>query len=207
MKTLPKLQFITQPVAKYSTSELIEQACLGGIKLIQLRLKNVTENEIYREAKLGAEICKKHKATFILNDYLSIAKDLDLDGVHLGKTDRSPILAREILGKSKLIGGTANEYADILNLIKAKVNYIGLGPFRFTKTKAVLSPTLGLDGYSEIIKKLEDFNCPPIYAIGGIENDDINPILETGVYGIAVSGLIANADDVVKASKEILELF
>jgi len=56
---LPKLQFITQPVTQYSTSALIEQACLGGVKLIQLRIKNATEEQIYSEAKLGAEICKK----------------------------------------------------------------------------------------------------------------------------------------------------
>jgi len=203
---LPKLQFITQPVTQYSTSALIEQACLGGVKLIQLRIKNATEEQIYSEAKLGAEICKKHNVTFILNDYVSIVKDLNLDGVHLGKSDLSPIKARAILGNNKIIGGTANDIIDIRKLMDAKVNYIGLGPFQFTDTKKNLSPTLGIEGYKTIINQLKEDSIPPIYAIGGIKQTDISTLLDTGINGIAVSGLIANAKNVIQASKKIVSL-
>ncbi len=203
---LPKLQFITQPVVNYSTAELIEQVCLGGIKLIQLRLKNCSPETIYSEAKLGAEICKKYNVTFILNDYVSIAKELNLDGVHLGKTDLSPILAREILGNNKIIGGTANDLNDIKHLIKAKVNYIGLGPYQFTTTKKQLSPTLGIEGYEKTIAALTNITTPPIYAIGGIEPTSIQPILDTGIFGIAVSGLIAKSNNIIETTKKIVQL-
>jgi len=149
---------------------------------------------------------QKTNVTFILNDYVSIVKDLNLDGVHLGKSDLSPIKARAILGNNKIIGGTANDIIDIRKLMDAKVNYIGLGPFQFTDTKKNLSPTLGIEGYKTIINQLKEDSIPPIYAIGGIKQTDISTLLDTGINGIAVSGLIANAKNVIQASKKIVSL-
>ena len=73
------------------------------------------------------------------------------DGVHLGKNDMSPSDARKILGNGYIIGGTANTLDDIERLIKEGVDYIGLGPFRYTETKKNLSPILGIDGYKKIL--------------------------------------------------------
>ena len=195
---LSRLQFITQPHPTLSSTQLIEEVCKSGVKMVQLRLKDTTEKEIYRLAKEAKLVCAKYGATLILNDYVTIAKDLDLDGVHLGKEDMSPIMARELLGKDKIIGGTANNLEDILRLIDAKVNYIGLGPFRYTSTKKKLSPILGVDGYKNIVRELAKYSSmaiPPIYAIGGITVEDVSSILQTGVFGIAVSGAISNASN------------
>ena len=201
---LPKLYFITQPTVNYSNAELVEQACLGGARLIQLRIKNQSLDSIFEETKEIKEICKKYQATFILNDYVSIVKDLSLDGIHLGKSDLSPIEARSILGKQVIIGGTANDLEDVKRLIKAQVNYIGLGPYKYTETKKNLSPVLGIEGYKNIFKKLQRRNNrPPIYAIGGIQQKDISSIIETEIYGIAVSGLISNSNDIPKEIKAI----
>ncbi len=203
---LQRLHFVTQPNSKFSNSELVERACKGGARLIQLRIKNKSEKLIYSEAKAVKAICSKYNATFILNDYVEIAKELELDGVHLGKSDCSPIEARSILGDKAIIGGTANNLEDIKRLINAKVDYIGLGPFRFTKTKKKLDPVLGIEGYKTIIKAVDNYVCPPIYAIGGIKEKDIQPLLKTGIYGIAVSRLIVNSNDIQNEAKKICQL-
>lgn len=200
---LPKLHFVTQPLKKFTNAQLVEKVCKSGVKLVQLRIKDATEEYIYQEAKAVQAICRKYNATFILNDYATIVKELNIDGVHLGKNDISPIKARELLGNLTIIGGTANSIDDVNSLIKAKVNYIGLGPYKHTETKRNLSPILGLSGYKSIINQLKKDELPPIYAIGGIKNDDISLLMQTGIYGIALSGLIAKSDDISNAIKHI----
>ena len=108
----------------------------------------------------------------------------------------SPLAARELLGADKIIGGTSNTFEDIKHLVSCGVDYIGLGPFRFTSTKEKLSPIVGLEGYSNINQACiaEHINTP-IIAIGGITTADVEDIIETGMYGIAVSSVITNAID------------
>lgn len=203
---LPKLHFITQPSEKYSNAALVELVCKSGVRLVQLRIKDQPLDFIFEQAKQVQEVCKKYNTTFILNDYVSIAKELKLDGIHLGKSDFSLIEARKMLGTNTIIGGTANNTEDIKNLINAKVDYIGLGPYQFTETKKNLSPVLGINGYEQILLELKNTKLPPIYAIGGITKNDILPLLKTGVYGIALSGLIANSNDIQSTVATINEL-
>jgi len=123
--------------------------------------------------------------------------------LHLGLDDISVSEAKKII-PNKLIGGTANTFEHIQQRCTEKVNYIGLGPYQFTSTKEKLSPILGIEGYQNIIHQMKKENLTvPIYAIGGIELKDIEAIINTGVYGIAVSGLITHSDNKEKLVKEI----
>jgi thiamine-phosphate pyrophosphorylase len=116
-------------------------------------------------------------------------------GVHLGKTDMPPAEARRILGDGFIIGGTANTFEDIRRLTDEGVDYIGLGPFRFTATKKNLSPILGLEGYKDILSRCRAAGIAlPVLAIGGITVDDIPALMQTGVSGIAVSSAIRQAE-------------
>ena len=104
--------------------------------------------------------------------------------------------ARRLLGKDKIIGGTANTFEDVKRIYSAGADYIGCGPFRFTTTKKKLSPILGLDGYKRIIEQMNAYRINlPVIAIGGILLPDVSDIMQTGVSGIAVSGAILNADN------------
>ena len=191
-----KLQYISQ--GKTSKEHLlnIQSVLDAGCDWIQLRLKNVDILEYESTAKKAKEICDKYKATFIVNDNVLIAKNCDADGVHLGLNDMLVLEARKILGETKIIGGTANTYEDVLKRIDEQCNYIGLGPYKFTNTKSNLSPILGLNGYAAIISKLNSVQKQvPIYAIGGIELQDIEQLFQTGIYGIAVSGLLTNTEN------------
>ncbi len=101
---------------------------------------------------------------------------------------------------------TANTADDILRLKGWDVDYVGLGPFRYTTTKKNLSPLLGPDGYREVVNKVREADIPlPIVAIGGITLEDIPEIMATGVNGVAVSGSIINAPNPVKYTRQLIE--
>ncbi|WP_044237806.1 thiamine phosphate synthase [Flexithrix dorotheae] len=199
-----KLHYITDTISGKSHAVLAEQACKGGADWVQLRVKNQPEEIIEKWALETQEVCKKYKARLIINDHVAIAKKIGADGVHLGKTDENPEKARLFLGNDMIIGGTANTLEDIEKLARFKVDYIGLGPFRFTKTKENLSPILGLEGFKEITNQCKSLGIDiPIIAIGGIKPDDIKSLLGTGVHGVAVSSVINLSENPVATTQEL----
>lgn len=203
---IEKLHYITQGgIEGYSHADLANIACQNGVKWVQFRMKEVGQDEYLEEALKLKSICQKYDARLIINDNVSVAKEIEADGVHLGKGDMDPLEARQILGESRIIGATANTLDDIRKLSTKKVDYIGLGPFRFTTTKKKLSPVLGIEGYKNILGALnsEGINIPVI-AIGGINAGDIKEILETGVYGIALASVINAAEDKASVIREII---
>ncbi len=189
MKEIAKLQLITQPVEGKSIGDVVRAACEGGVKWVQVRIKEATPDQWKTEALEAKKVCQEFGATLIINDNPSLAKEIGADGIHIGKQDMPPAEARALLGPDFIIGGTANTLDDVLQLASSgAVDYIGLGPYRFTETKKNLSPILGLEGYQRIIKELEARNLTiPVIAIGGILPEDVEKILASGMYGIAVS--------------------
>jgi thiamine-phosphate pyrophosphorylase len=183
---IPKLHYISQGDSPEGHLENIQNACSAGVELVQLRIKNIDEVNLLKTAEEAREITGKFQTKLIINDNYKIAKTVKADGVHLGKEDSPPTEARKHLYSWQIIGGTANTIQDCRTLLEKKVDYIGLGPFRFTTTKYNLSPVLGLKGYASLLKELKTET--PIIAIGGIAIEDVIAILETGVYGIATSG-------------------
>jgi len=191
-----KLQYISQGSTAPAQLYNIQQALNAGCTWIQLRYKNATVDEVMTLAEQVKRLCTDHAATFIINDNPHIANTVDADGVHLGLTDISVVEARRIVGSNKIIGGTANTLEDVLLRVEEGCDYIGLGPLRFTTTKEKLSPILGLKGYEEIIEALLIRHITiPVYAIGGVVLEDVQAIMKTGVYGVAVSGIITNHPD------------
>lgn len=203
---LHKLQYISQGISPAEHLKNIHAALDAGVKLIQLRLKNMNEETYIRVALQTKELCTKHEAQLIVNDNPNVAKQCNSDALHLGLDDMKVQDAKKIVPHT-LIGGTANTFEHLKQRNAEGVNYIGLGPFQFTTTKEKLSPVLGTGGYSLLIKKMKEENIHiPVYAIGGITLKDIKDIMNTGVYGIAVSGLITNASDKNTLVKEINKL-
>jgi thiamine-phosphate pyrophosphorylase len=198
MKQISKLHFIT------TSADLAEQACKGGVDWIQLRMKNVSYDDYKQEALKVQAICKKYGATLIINDNAKLALDIKADGVHVGKEDHiESDDEKALVDGGYIIGCTTNTLEDVLHFKGKPVSYLGLGPFRFTTTKQNLSPILGIEGYEKIVAgiKTTSEKLPPVIAIGGIGYKDIQPILATGVHGIAVSGAISNTDNVELEAK------
>lgn len=201
--TIPKLHYISQGNTPREHLENIQQACQSGTELVQLRLKNLSDKKILKAAEEAREITNHFQTRLIINDHYKIAKEIKADGVHLGLTDTNPRIARKELYSWQIIGGTANTLQDCQQRIQEEVDYIGLGPFRFTNTKNNLSPVLGLNGYQLIIEELK--TKTPIIAIGGITADDISDILNTGISGIAMSGEITKDFHQIRNINKILQ--
>lgn len=200
------LQFITNNSDKYSIAEEVQMALEGGCRWIQLRMKGASDEEVMETAAQLIEMCRENNAFLIVDDRVNVVNELKVSGVHLGKEDMDPIEAREVLGPDAIIGVTANTAADIIKYKGKDIDYIGLGPFRHTTTKEKLAPILGLEGYREIVKDVREAGIEfPIVAIGGITLEDVEPLMKTGVNGIAVSGAIINAEDPMLYTSRIME--
>ncbi len=199
MRPISKLQFITTNAASAG------QACMGGVDWIQLRLKDISYEDYKKTALDVQAVCKKYNATFIVNDNIKLALDINADGVHVGKEDPLPQADIDaMLARGGIIGVTTNDIDDFLHLQGKPVSYVGLGPYRYTDTKKNLSPILGLNGYRKLFAQLKAKNIayPPVIGIGGITSDDVSVLMTTGLHGIAVSGAIGNAPDITEAARK-----
>ncbi len=191
-----KLQYISQGNTLEEQLYNIQEALENGCQWIQLRFKNKDKEQLLSLAESVKTLCDIYLATLIINDNVLLALEIEADGVHLGLTDMDITEARKILGNDKIIGATANTKEEVIEQIEKGCNYIGLGPYQFTTTKEKLSPIIGLRGYKSILSKLSPEQQEiPVYAIGGITLDDVGQLVKTGVYGIAVSGLITNEEN------------
>ncbi len=200
------LQFITNADTEEDILKQTKATLDGGCRWVQLRMKDRPETEVEATARKVKILTDSYGATLIIDDHVNVALSVNASGVHLGKNDMAPADAREILGNKKIIGGTCNTYEDVLR-IKDDVDYIGCGPFRFTTTKKNLAPVLGIEGYQELIWQMRSNGInTPVVAIGGITKKDIVDVLGAGPDGIAMSGEIIRADDMVLTTEEIVTL-
>jgi thiamine-phosphate pyrophosphorylase len=202
-----KLQYISQGDTAEEQLLHIHEALDAGCKWIQMRFKNQTSEDRFLLAESVKDLCEEYQATFIVNDDVLLAQKIDADGIHLGLTDMSTAEARTILGHGKIIGGTANTFEDVLFHYKNRCDYVGLGPFQFTKTKEKLSPILGAEGFVSILNKMKtDDISTPVYAIGGISREDVKILIKTGIHGIAVSGLITKSHQKEKLVQQLNDI-
>lgn len=200
------LQFITNTESQHSVTDQIKGVIAGGCRWVQIRMKDATDEEISKVVEEIKPLCLETETFLILNDRVELAKTLDVGGVHLGKTDMLPSKARLLLGPAAVIGTTANTFDDIKAVRSLDIDYIGIGPFAHTTTKKNLSPVLGLEGIRSLSNEMTANEIDIAHvAVGGITLDDVVPIMETGVNGIAVSGAIAKAENVEKATRQFLE--
>lgn len=191
-----KLQYISQGDSVEEQLYNIHQALDNGCDWIQMRFKHQKPKKALALAEAVKFLCEEYLANFIINDDVLLAEKINADGVHLGLSDMKVAEARAILGKTKIIGATANTFEDIIRQVNNGCDYIGLGPFQHTKTKDNLSPLLGIEGYRSIITQMEQAQIEiPVYAIGGITLGDVNPLMKTGIHGVAVSGVITKSDN------------
>lgn len=201
---LEKVQFITHSNYNIDYFQSAVLALKGGLRFIQLRMKDSNREELISTGKRIKEECDKYNSLFILDDHVELVNEIGANGVHLGKEDMPIKEARKILGKDKIIGGTANNFEDIVKHYNDGADYIGLGPLRYTNTKKKLSPVLGFEGYRNIIEKCKTQGIDiPIYAIGGIRIEDIEGLKRIGVFGIAISSLILESEDSETTINEI----
>ena len=205
-KALPTVHYVSQGNNPEQHIEGIKRALDAGCSWIQLRLKEVEKSTYIETGHLCRTICNQHHALLTINDCPDVALAVAADGLHLGKNDASLATARQIVGSEMIIGATVNNWQDILALKNNQPDYLGLGPLRFTNTKQKLSPVLGVEGYTRLLKKMQQQAIKlPVLAIGGIQLDDLTALKKTGVHGIAISGLLYNALDTSECFEQIVK--
>ena len=203
-REMPSIQFVSPNWTEKELQVGLPSLLDAGLKCFQLRLKNKSEAEIVSTSRLAAKLCKEYNCLFVLNDYLHLWQECEADVIHLGKNDAGILEAKNILPESTIIGATCNTFEDVSHNHKLGVDYVCLGPFRFTSTKKNLSPILGLDGYKTILELCSDNQIPlPIYAIGGIEINDLESLKSVGLKHFAASSLFVGEKGVENFKKAL----
>ena len=168
----------------------IEESIKGGVKIVQLREKNSSTKDFYEKALKVKKICKNYGALFIINDRLDIAQAVEADGVHLGQTDMPIEKARKILKNKFLIGATARNAKEAKKAELSGADYIGSGAIFGTNTKGNAKKL-----EMEDLKKIVNSAKIPVFAIGGININNVCMLKNIGLQGIcAVSGILSEKD-------------
>ena len=188
-KTAPLYLITDTKIAGLSHIQITRRAIDAGIRVIQLREKNLPPKDIYKAAVSIRDIAMRRNVIFIVNDHVDVALAVNADGVHLGQEDIPVEDARRILGKRKLIGISTHNLKEAIMAQEAGADYIGFGPMFHTTTKDVGNPK-GLKALRQV-RKLIDI---PIVAIGGITWENVNEVLNSGADAAAIASGILTGD-------------
>lgn len=176
---------LTQDGLALSHVDQVRTLVACGARWIQLRMKTAPPDAWLSTACEVVEICHAARVLCIINDSVDVALASGADGVHLGRRDEAWAGARLRLGPKKLLGGTVNFPDDARRAAASHaLDYVGVGPLRFTATKQNLAPVLGLEGIAALLPLLAGL---PAWAIGGVRPADLPRLRRTGLAGVAVS--------------------
>ncbi|MGZ3778048.1 MAG: thiamine phosphate synthase [Mucilaginibacter sp.] len=199
-KYISKFHYLTQDMPNRSHADQAHMACGAGANWIQYRCLTKTESELIDEINEIAAICDDWGATLILTNHYHLLDLVDAQGVHIEDFDADFAEIRAEIGDDKTLGASATNIESLLKVqATGAVDYCGYGPFAHTDTKPNNKPLLGFDGY----RQLEKYNVDiPVIAVGGIQLQDVEPLLQTGIHGIAVSAGVNLAENPATVFRE-----
>ncbi|WP_310484535.1 thiamine phosphate synthase [Chamaesiphon sp. VAR_48_metabat_403] len=197
--TSAKLYLVTAPSPDLLPR--VEAALQGGLTLVQYRDKQANDIDRLAIARQMCQLCHNYGALFILNDRVDLALAVDADGVHLGQQDVSIALARQILGSQRIVGKSTTNPSEMAQAIKEGADYIGVGPVYETPTKAGKAAA-GLEYVQHAAKNA----TIPWFAIGGIDNTNIDDVLQAGAPAIAIVRAIMNSETPTQAVQSCLAM-
>ena len=172
----------------------------SGASLFQYRNKTASMKDAYVEASALRHAAAKAGVLFIVNDRCDLALALDADGVHLGQGDLPFDLARKVMGPDKLIGISTHNPDQVREATIGKPDYLGFGPIFTPGSKQDHDPVVGLEG----LRAMRSLTSLPIFAIGGIQIDQVREVMRAGADGVAVISAILKAPDISHAVKSFL---
>lgn len=182
-------------------SQQVEEALKGGTTFVQLREKDLSEEDFFKEAVDIKELCRKYNVPFVINDNVDIAIRVNADGVHIGQKDMEAGCVRQIIGKDKILGVSAQTVEQAILAEKMGADYLGVGAVFATGSKAdaeAVSP--------ETLKAICNAVKIPVVAIGGIGTSNVSKLAGSGIYGVAVISAIFAADNIQQATAELKKL-
>ena len=196
------LYFITDSkLTKKTIFDDIKAAIKAGVKVIQYREKEKTTRLMFKEAKEIKKLCDENNVLFIINDRIDICQAVDADGIHLGNDDMPYETARKLLGDDKIIGLTIHNVEEALEAERIGADYVGVSPIFATATK----PDAGKPAGIELIEKVKNAIKIPFTAIGGINFDNLDSVIEAGAKSIVAISAIVTKDDIEKEVKKFIQ--
>jgi thiamine-phosphate pyrophosphorylase len=205
-KFIEKLHFISHDLDTLTHIQQAEIACAAGAKWFQYRCLTKTDEDLLTDIQAIAEICDDWGATLIVTDHVHLNGKADIQGFHIEDMDADFMALREKLGEATTIGGSSNTLAGLIRLAGEGVDYAGFGPFTITTTKPNNAPLIGVEGYREAMLALKEQRIDlPVLAVGGVTLDDVDQLMETGVFGIAVSAAINQSADMSIAYRQFYD--
>ncbi len=205
MKQIDTTMYFITDSTHFSEDEFlyrVEEACKGGVTLVQLREKDSTTREYLALAEKVHEITHRYDIPLIIDDRVDVALAVRAEGVHVGQSDMPVSIARKLMGEDKIIGATTKTVPQAIEAYEQGADYLGVGAIYPTTTK-VKTVLTSVDTLKEIV------NAVPIKvnAIGGLNKDNIHVLKESGIDGICVVSAIMKADNPKSAAEELREAF
>lgn len=178
--------------------EVVKESLDGGVTFLQLREKDLDEENFLKEAIELKELCKEYKVPFVINDNVDIAIKMDADGVHVGQSDMEAGDVRAKLGPDKIIGVSAQTVEQAILAEQRGADYLGVGAVFPTGSKDDAD-----DVSHETLKAICEAVSIPVVAIGGITLENTPQLKGSGICGVAVISAIYAKDNIRKASEDL----
>jgi len=179
------------------------QLLRGGVRWMQLRMKQVPAAEAVALGRKIVALCRRHGCHCIFNDRVDFALVCGADGAHVGQEDLPVAEARQLLGPGRILGATVRNSAMLELARRAGADYVGLGPVFPTRTKHVDAPPIGIEGLRAVV-----LHSPlPVVAISGITLANIGQVAAAGASGAAVASDLLNAEDIAARAKDLASEF
>ncbi len=184
--------------------DVLHPAIAGGVQVVQLRDKQLGDEELTAVANAAQALCERLGALLIVNDRPLVAREAGADGAHVGQDDMPVADARELLGPDMLLGLSTHAPAEIDTAVASAsdgtplVDYIGVGPVHETPTK-LGRPAVGV----ELVRYAAAHASVPFFAIGGLDAGNVRDVLSAGATRIVVLRAIADAEDPEAAAREL----
>lgn len=185
-------------IGEETLCQQVEKALKGGATFIQLREKNMSDDEFLSAAQEIKELTDRYNVPFVINDNVNVALRSGADGVHVGQSDMRAGNVRKILGNDKIIGVSVHNVTEALEAERSGADYLGVGAVFATSTKSD-AETVSYD----MLRKITDSVHIPVVAIGGITADNITELKGSGISGVAVVSAIFAADDITAATEQL----
>ena len=184
-----------------SLSRQVEQALRGGVSFVQLREKNLDDEDVLAEAMELKALCRDYDVPFVINDRVHLALAADADGVHVGQEDMAVREARRLLGPQKIVGATCKTVEQALRAQADGADYIGSGAM-FSSIAKPNARSISRETLQEICAAVEI----PVVAIGGISEENMPGLAGTGIAGVAVVSALFAQRDIEAAARRLRAL-
>ena len=183
-----------------SLEQVVRESLDGGVTFVQLREKQLDHAEFLQEAYRIQALCRDYQVPFVINDDVDLALEVDADGVHVGQDDMEAGRVREKLGPDKIIGVSAHSLQEALLAQKHGADYLGVGALFNTSSKED-ADHVSFETLREICRAV----TIPVIAIGGITQDNVKELAESGICGVAVISAVYGQDDIEQAAEQLKE--